>query len=226
MTTQIRITLLFLGVLFLAGCAETPQHDPAYAPTLPLASHTPPPRDGAIFHSGYDIVLFEDDRARRIGDILTVQLVEKTDASKKAETKIGKSDEVDISATTLFGRTPGAGGLYSWPKNKLSGSSTFDGSGDSSQSNSLSGSISVTVTEVLPNGYLMIRGDKVIGLNQGTEFVRLSGIVRPSDIRSNNTVPSTAIANATISYGGKGATDDANAMGWLGRFFISALFPF
>ena len=219
MCATTRKCLLAITVLILGGCAEAPQHDPNYAPTLPLASHTPPPQDGAIFHAGYDIVLFEDDRARRVGDIITVNLVEKTNASKNAETKLGKSDSISTSAT-LFGNTP------TWPVSSLSNSSSFDGSGNSVQSNSLSGNISVTVTEVLPNGYLMIRGDKVIGLNQGSEYVRLSGIVRPSDINANNTVPSTAIANATISYGGKGALADSNAIGWLGRFFISALFPF
>ncbi|CAK0761475.1 Flagellar L-ring protein [Gammaproteobacteria bacterium] len=223
MITPVRIILLFLTILVLEGCAEIPQHNPSYAPTLPLAAHTPPPRDGAIFHAGYDIVLFEDDRARRVGDIITVLLVEKTNATKKAATSLSKSDSVDTSITTLFGRKPSIAGLAS---NSLSGSSTFDGSGDSTQSNSLSGSISVTVTEVLPNGYLVIRGDKVIGLNQGSEYVRLSGIVRPADIHADNTVSSTAIANATISYGGTGAVADANTMGWLGRFFISALFPF
>jgi flagellar L-ring protein precursor FlgH len=225
MTIPTRIALLLLAGLALAGCATAPQHDPAYAPTLPLASHTPPPRDGAIFHVGYDMVLFEDDKARRVGDILTIQLVEKTDATKKAATKAAKTNTVDISAPTLFGHKPGSGGV-SWPDTNLSDKSAFDGSGDSAQSNSLSGSISVTVAEVLPNGYLVVRGDKVIGLNQGDEYVRLSGIVRPADIRPDNTVPSTAVANATIVYGGNGAMADANTMGWLGRFFISAFFPF
>ena len=223
MRIPIRTMLLFLVVLVLEGCAEIPQHDPTYSPTLPLASHTPPPKDGAIFHTGYDIVLFEDDRARRVGDILTVQLVEKTNASKKAATSLSKSGSVDVSASTLFGRSIGPTNLAN---SSLGGASTFDGSGDSTQSNSLSGSISVTVTEVLPNGYLLIRGDKVIGLNQGSEYVRLSGIVRPADIHADNTVSSTNIANATISYGGTGAVADSNTMGWLGRFFISALFPF
>ncbi len=206
-------------VLLLGGCAETPQHDPTYAPTLPLASHTPPPQDGAIYHAGYDIVLFEDDRARRVGDILTVTLVEKTDASKNAETKLSKADAISTSAT-LFGNKP------TWPNSTIASNTSFDGAGNSVQSNSLSGNISVTVTEVLPNGYLMIRGDKVIGLNQGSEYVRLSGIVRPADVSSSNTVLSTSIANATFSYGGKGALADANSLGWLGRFFISAIFPF
>ncbi len=222
----IMTVLLMFSVLMLGGCAETPQHDPAYAPTLPLASRTPPPQDGAIFHAGYDIVLFEDDRARRVGDILTVTLVEKTNASKNAETKLSKADALSSSVTTLFGHKPTGSGMAGWGDNNMSSSASFDGSGNSVQSNSLSGNISVTVTEVLPNGYLMVRGDKVIGLNQGSEYVRLSGIVRPSDISAANTVFSTSIANATISYGGKGALADANTMGWLGRFFISALFPF
>jgi len=218
-----RCTLLLLFVA-LAGCSSAPsQHDATYAPAPPLAMHTPPPKDGAIFHTGHDIVLFEDDRARRVGDILTVQLVEQTDASKNAATKASRSDSVSTSGTSLFGRKLSE---RSKVNTGFAGSSNFDGEGKSAQSNSLSGSVSVTVTEVLPNGYLMVRGDKVITLNQGDEYVRLSGIVRPSDIRSDNTILSTAVANATIAYGGTGVLADANSMGWLGRFFMSSWFPF
>ncbi len=229
MTTVFLRNLLFLsgGLFLLGGCATTPpQHDEAYSPTLPLASHAPPPRDGSIYHAGYDIVLFEDNKARRVGDLLTINLVEKTDATKKAATKAAKSNTVDIPAPTLLGRPVLGGAGANLLQNSVDAASTFEGSGDSSQSNSLSGSITVTVSEVLPNGYLVVRGDKVIGLNQGDEYVRLSGIIRPADIRADNTVPSTAVGNATILYGGNGTLADANTMGWLGRFFLSRLFPF
>ncbi|MBL4709532.1 MAG: flagellar basal body L-ring protein FlgH, partial [Flavobacteriales bacterium] len=102
----------------------------------------------------------------------------------------------------------------------------FEGEGKSNQSNKLSGSISVTVSAVLPNGNLLVQGEKWIQINQGSEFIRLKGIVRPADISANNTVQSTQIADAKISYGGKGALADANVSGWMVRFFMSPLWPF
>ena len=94
------------------------------------------------------------------------------------------------------------------------------------QSNLLEGDITVTVVEVLPNGYLMVRGEKRIGINQGNEYIRLSGIVRPIDIDSTNTILSTRLADPTIIYVGDGVLADSNEMGWLSRFFVSGLFPF
>ena len=108
----------------------------------------------------------------------------------------------------------------------MKGVSAFAGSGDSKQSNELTGDITVTVIEVLPNGYLMVRGEKRIGINQGNEYIRVSGIVRPTDIDSTNTVLSTKIADPTLVYVGDGAVADSNAIGWLAKFFVSALFPF
>ena len=110
--------------------------------------------------------------------------------------------------------------------NDIAGDRTFDGKSDSSQSNKLEGSITVTVAERLPNGNLLVRGEKRITINQGQEFVRLQGIVRPVDIGPANTVPSTKIADATITYTGKGALADSNRQGWLSRFFNSPWFPF
>jgi flagellar L-ring protein precursor FlgH len=98
---------------------------------------------------------------------------------------------------------------------------SFEGSAKSDQSNSLRGSISVTVAEVLPNGILRIRGEKWLKLNQGDEYIRLTGLVRPEDIGTDNTIPSSKVADARIAYGGTGEFDDANRMGWLSRFFNS-----
>jgi flagellar L-ring protein precursor FlgH len=102
----------------------------------------------------------------------------------------------------------------------------FKGNGDSAQSNLLEGDITVTVIDVLPNGYLMVRGEKRIGINQGNEYIKVSGIVRPADIDSNNTVLSTRLADPTLVYVGDGPIASANVMGWLAKFFISALMPF
>ena len=109
--------------------------------------------------------------------------------------------------------------------NTIDAERTFAGSGDSAQSNSLSGEIAVTVSDILPNGNLLIRGEKIIGLNQGSEFIRLSGIVRPQDISTENVILSRKIANARIYYGGGGVVAESNTKGWLTRFFDSPMFP-
>ncbi|MDH5183551.1 MAG: flagellar basal body L-ring protein FlgH, partial [Gammaproteobacteria bacterium] len=101
----------------------------------------------------------------------------------------------------------------------------FDGSGSSAQSNSLQGTISVSVMEVLANGYLVVRGEKILSLNQGDEFIRVSGIIRPEDVSPDNTVQSTKVANVQIIYGGTGALADANRDGWMSKFF-KKVWPF
>jgi flagellar L-ring protein precursor FlgH len=108
----------------------------------------------------------------------------------------------------------------------LSGSRSFEGEADASQSNSLSGAITVTIADVLPNGNLVVRGEKWLTLNQGEEFIQVSGIVRPQDVTTANTVLSTQIADARITYSGKGTLADSNRMGWLARFFNSPVWPF
>jgi flagellar L-ring protein precursor FlgH len=107
----------------------------------------------------------------------------------------------------------------------LSGSNTFDGEGSSSQGNSLVGSLTVTVVQVQANGNLLVQGEKSLRLNQGDEFIRISGMVRPADVSTNNTVTSDKIADAHISYSGKGVINSSNSMGWLSRFFNSVFAP-
>ena len=211
----------------LGGCTivQPPLSDPAYGPVPPVM---PPPAqnaDGSIYNSYTNRFLFEDLRARRVGDVLTILLEEKTDAAKKASTATKKSAKVDVNAPTLFGRDIKLGGRPVL-NNSLSSSADFSGDGSSSQSNSLKGSITVSVARVLPNGYLLVRGEKLLSLNQGSEVVRFSGIVRPYDIAPDNTVPSTKVANARITYRGRGIVADSNAAGWLTRFFHHPIWPF
>ena len=213
-------------LLLLGGCNGMPVRDaPTFAPTMPSV---PPPAsqsNGAIYQAGYDIALSQDNKARHVGDVLTVQLVEKTASSKKASTNTKKEDSIDISGPTLFGGPVTSNGdeiLAASAESKQK----FAGEGDSSQSNSLSGDITVTVAQVLANGNLLVRGQKRLTLNQGEEFIQISGIVRPVDIRTDNTVLSTQLADARIGYSGRGAVQDANAMGWLARFFNSVIWPF
>ena len=230
--------LLLVSLLGLGACNEMPVRDPAYAATLPAALPEVPPEqaDGAIYHVGRDQLLFEDLKARRIGDILTINLVEKTDASKKSNTKSDRTTSGTVTNPTILGTTPvfdlpGALPLASTKNNtlaaSLSSSHSFDGSGESKQSNSLTGGISVTVADVFPNGNLYVRGEKRLNLNQGNEYIKVSGIVRPIDINAaDNSVDSTKLADATIIYSQDGEMADANKLGWLARFFISAIFPF
>jgi flagellar L-ring protein precursor FlgH len=232
----ITLPLALLLLALLSGCQTTgPRRDAEYAPMRPVMPPPMPTGNGSIYQAGYEMIWFEDIVARRVGDLLTVTLVESTQANKSAPTTTAKSTDVSLANPTLFGSTPqfNTPGVIPLANNKnntlafeLSSANDFSGDGSSTQSNALSGNITVTVVEVLPNRYLFVRGEKRIGINQGYEYVRLSGIVRPQDITPQNTVESTRIADPTISYVGEGALADANSMGWLTRFFNSALSPF
>lgn len=218
------LALLLLVAVFAAGCATTrTEPDPAYAPVRPLEQRSAGGGSpGSLYQPGAGLRLFEDVRARQVGDILTIVLVEATAASKQATTSTKKENEVTLANPTLLGS---AVGMHRHGKDYTLGvgvdtAQEFSGSGASTQRNSLSGRITVTVTEVLPNGNLVVRGEKIIAINEGDEYVRLSGIVRPQDIQPDNTVPSTLVADARITYGGSGAVADSNAHGWLSRFFL------
>lgn len=222
------LSLLPLVILILlSGCnaLDRTRPDPFYSGS-PLYPQQSLPADGAIYHANASIRLFEDTRARQTGDIITVILMENTDASKSATTATNRESEIDLPAAAVITPfTGGAVGALGDLSASVNTGQDFSGSGTSAQSNRLKGSITVVVTEVLPNGNLVIRGEKILALNQGDEYVRLIGVVRPLDIAQDNTVPSTRIANARISYGGKGALVDANSHGWLSRFFLKA-WPF
>lgn len=230
------VFLMLLGLLVLAGCnSNTVKRDPAFAATRPVPVEPQQRNDGAIFDVRNNIALFEDYRARRVGDILTVRLEERTDAEKETETTVRKNNSNSIDNPTLFGTTPQFNlpsqlPLASTRDNNLAFSmgsnSDFKGQGDSEQNNKLFGDISVSVVEVMPNGNMIVRGEKVVTINQGHEYIRLSGIVSPRDIEAGNTISSKRVADAQIAYVGDGPTQDANVMGWLSRFFISALMPF
>lgn len=230
-----RVVLLCVCVMSLAACQSLPERDPAYAAVRPVAPASTKLNTGSIYQEGHGLRLFEDRLAGRVGDLLTINLVETTSASKASATELNKSNDTSVANPTILGSTPqfDAPGILPLASNKnnnlafgLSSNNEFSGDSASSQSNSLSGSVTVTVAEVLPNGYLVVRGEKVTSLNQGHEYVRISGIIRPRDIRIDNSIDSTKVADAQISYTGSGATADTNKIGWLARFFISALFPF
>lgn len=195
-------------------------NDPRYAPITSSQLELAPQANGSIYQAHRNFSIYGDQIALNVGDILTVTLQESTSASKSADTSYSKDDEIEFNDATILGNPISFKG-----SNFLSDPSferAFDGSASSDQSNSLSGSISVTVSEVLPNGVLRIQGEKWLKLNQGDEYVRLTGLVRPADIGTDNTVPSSKIADARIAYGGTGEFDEVNSQGWLSRFFNSS----
>lgn len=224
-----RLVHVLLLLVVASGCSQTQmvvQPDPQYAPVDLHSVEFQPEPNGSIFQPGRSVRLFEDNKAFRIGDVLSVTLSESTNASKSAETTTSKEDEIDLDVLAILGSLgPSIDGNRVFD-NDINSERDFTGSGDSEQSNSLRGEIAVTVVDILPNGNLVVRGEKIIGLNQGSEFIRLSGMVRPQDISSENIVMSRKIANARIFYGGGGVVAESNSRGWLSRFFDSPLFPF
>ena len=216
---------LLAAVVSLTGCVMPRMDDPMYAPPPPALPVYAPAEDGTIYSAGTDLRLFEDLKAGRVGDILTVKLVERTNASKNSQTSTQKSTAATLANPTVFGRPITKDGVPLF-EGSLDGESSFDGEGSSSQSNSLIGDITVTVTERLPNGNLVIRGEKWLHLNQGQEFIRLTGIIRPYDIEADNSLASTRIADARISYSSRGVLAAANKMGLISRFFNSVLHPY
>lgn len=220
-----RLLVAALPLLALGGCAMVPPTPkPMYTATLPVEPAAQPQATGSIYADQQSMELFADPRAHRIGDILTITLVEATQASKKAATSTTKKNGNTISSPTLLGQGLRIGGKTA--DSSLSSNNAFDGDGSSSQSNQLTGEITVTVAQRLSNGALVVRGEKWLTINQGEELVRISGIVRPQDIGNDNIVPSSRVADARIEYVGKGTLADSNTRGWLSRFFDSKWMPF
>jgi flagellar L-ring protein precursor FlgH len=225
----ISFCLVLCGVLLLAalgGCQSVQKKPPQEDDQLSWALQPEPPAsNGAIYQVGRDVALFENPVARHIGDTVTIVLNESTAAKKSATTNTAKSTNQTLPGISVLGKAVTIKG-NPITSASIDDSSKFAGEGDSAQSNSLTGYITCTVTRVLPNGNLYIRGEKWIGINQGSEYVRLGGVVRPIDIAPDNSVPSLKVGAANISYGGKGALADANNQGWLSRFFNSPWTPF
>ncbi|WIM06738.1 MAG: flagellar basal body L-ring protein FlgH [Candidatus Nitricoxidivorans perseverans] len=214
---------LVLAVM-LAGCVTT---TPPTAVHQPMSVRPEPrlavaPANGAIYNVANARPLFEDRRARYVGDTLVINIVEKTQASKKSDTKAERSHDIDLSVTTIAGMPfKGAQGTTLAAEN----SNKFGGKGENSSSNDFTGTLTVTVIEVYPNGNLLVSGEKQIGLKEGEEFVRFSGVVNPNNITASNTVQSTQVADARMEFKANGFIDTAQVMGWLGRFFLSFM-PF
>ncbi|MFN3819114.1 flagellar basal body L-ring protein FlgH [Blastomonas sp.] len=191
------------------------QPDPDYAPTLSMPHAAPAVPNGAIFQAsnGYS-ALTNGARAGMVGDVLTIALVERTQAVK--------SNGANTDRNGSIGLTPPVTGPLSFfnPSDvSMGGNTSFQGTGTAQQSNSLQGQVTVTIAEVYPNGTMLVRGEKLISLNRGSEHIRFSGIVRAVDIGPENIIASSRVANAQIIYGGTGEIARASQKGWLQRFF-------
>ncbi|KPA88653.1 MULTISPECIES: flagellar basal body L-ring protein FlgH [Pseudomonas] len=224
--------LALSGIAALAGCVSPPPkpNDPYYAPVLPRTPLPAAANNGSIYQAGFEQNLYGDRKAFRVGDIITITLNEATQASKNANSNLSKKSSNSLGLTSLFGSVPntnnplGSGDLTL--NAGYTGNRASDGSAKAGQSNSLTGSITVTVADVLPNGIIAVRGEKWLTLNTGDELVRIAGLVRADDIATDNTVPSTRVADARITYSGTGSFADTSQPGWFDRFFLSPLWPF
>jgi flagellar L-ring protein precursor FlgH len=201
---------------------KTVPDDPRFAPAVPPDIAQPlPPLMGSLFNPNRSLALYEDRKAHQVGDIITITLVEKTQAKKDAGMRLKKHTKAEIAEKNKVLNNRQNLNI----ENSLLANRRFEGEADAKQSNELKGGITVTVSAVLPNKNLVIRGEKWITLNQGSEFIRITGIVRAEDVAPDNTVQSTRVANSRITYSGSGALADNNTVGWLTRFFHSGWMP-
>lgn len=217
---------------WLAACVslqDTPKVDLAESPPIDWRKQAQQqaaarPANGSLFQAASYRPGFEDPRARLVGDSLTVQIVERVNATQKTTSNVSKTGSVDSSITslpivganaTLLGKL-GAG---------AESANTFAGTGDTANSQTFTGTITTTVMEVLPNGHLLVVGEKQIGINQNVDVLQFSGTVDPRHVRPGNVVASTQVANARILSRGRGQQAEAQQIGWLSRFFLNVM-PF
>jgi len=216
--TTLRLTgaAMLLG---LAACGTTPssivEHPRTARPEAPAGQA---PANGAIYQTASYRPMFEDRRARHVGDVLTIVINEKTQAGKQASSSGSKTSEVDSSISAVAG-VPLK--MFQGIGVNAEASNTYDDKSKLDSSNTFSGSVTVTVIEVLANGNLVVAGEKQVALDKGTEYVRLSGVVHPDTIQAGNTVSSTRVADARIEYRTSAKFDEAEVMSWLARFFLS-----
>lgn len=195
---------------------------PALPPAVPVAvaAAPAPVATGSIYQSAQYRPLFEDHRARLVGDTLTVQIVEKVSASQKATSTLDKTGTVDASVTAL----PFVKGVaLARGSANANSNNAFEGKGTTENTNDFAGTITAIVTGVLPNGHLMIAGEKQIGVNHNVDVLRFTGQVDPRAIQPGNTVQSAQVANVRVDHRGRGAMADAQGIGWLARFFLNLL---
>jgi len=215
------VSVMLTGCLKPINVKQTENFEPVKPPRANIQRKD----NGAIYQQGMRVGLFEDTTAKYIGDVLTIVLIENTNASATSNTNSSKDNKVDLPGPTLAGQKVTDKGVEILTNN-FTGEREFNGQGTSAMNSSMNGKISVTVADVLPNRNLVVRGEKMMMLNQSDEYVRFIGIVRPKDIAQDNTIESTRVANVHMAYGGQGSLSAANKMGPLGRFFQSQAWPY
>jgi len=220
-------------LLVLSGCALSPNAPPPV--DMPVAT-TPPmlqPREqtaqtptGSLFNASRYRPIFEDQRARMVGDTVTVQIVEAVSASQSSDSKVGRSNSLSTGITDVPLFRGGAANTISDALTMGAKSNNdFKGSGATTSSNTFTGSIATTVIDVLPNGHLVITGEKQIGVNHNVDVLRFTGTVDPRSLRPGSTVASTQVANLRVESRGRGQAGEAQSIGWLSRFFLNVM-PF
>lgn len=221
-------SLLLPIALLVGGCATVgdyrqPRVEFDAEPVMPaLAAGLPSGAVGAVFNAAAYRPLFEDHRARQPGDTLTITIVERIAASQKSTSSVERSGAVKGGITALPGLLAGAPALT---RANVAGTSsnTHDGKGATESTNDFQGTITAIVTGVLPNGHLMISGEKQIGLNANVDVLKFSGQVDPRNIQPGNAVASTSVANVRLQQRSRGQSADAQVMGLVGRFFLNVL---
>jgi len=216
------IMMLLLATAIFSGCSHIEPRVSIVEPTSARPVQTIPVliNNGGIFQPAAHRPLFEDPRARLRGDIITISIIEKNSASRTSSSTTTKNNDIKAAIPIL-------GGLYASALKNASvaanSSNAFSGKGDTANENAFAGTITVTVISVLPNGNLVVAGEKQIGINHNLEFIRFSGVVNPVTLQAGNIVESTKVADVRLEYTGKGYIDEAQRMGWMSRFFLNFL---
>ncbi|TXI79490.1 MAG: flagellar basal body L-ring protein FlgH [Dechloromonas sp.] len=215
--------LALLALVVTSACTTTPPtnvHQPMTA--RPSPRFDAPSGNGAIFQAGYSRPLFEDRRARFVGDTITINITESTTASAKSNSKLDKSNTSKAGISAMAG-LPGQSFLGM--NLNATSSNAFSGKGEAANNNVFTGSITATVIDVMPNGNLLVSGEKQLAIGHEQEFVRISGVVNPSFVDFSNSIDSSKVADARIEYKSAGQISEGQLMGWLARFFLNVL-PF
>lgn len=225
---RLRVLPVVVATTWLTGCAvttpQTAKVDFAMPAMSPYPAQTVPtgPTSGSLFQSATYRVGFEDRRARQVGDTVTIRIVENVSASQQSSSTANRSGSISGGISAVPGLSAGSLGKFDiGAENK----SDFSGKGGTSATNTFSGSITTVVAEVLPNGHLVVVGEKQIGLNQNVDVLRFTGTIDPLAIQPGSIVLSTNVANVRVESRGRGPQYEAQTVGWLTRFFHT-LSPF
>lgn len=230
--------VLMMAFGFMWGCAgpmasqhkESTQNKPMPVPEPHQADVSPGPAEGSLWVDGGGLTeMFINSKARRIGDILTIAIIESSSASNKASTNTGRESELSIGLTSFFNLESQitSDSKFFNPFSPASGSyaNSFDGTGSTARSGALTAHITARIVQILPNGNFFIEGNREVRVNNENQVITLTGVVRPRDISADNVIQSTYIADAKINYSGTGVINDEQRPGWLTRI-LDNIWPF